>query len=72
MLSKKYFISGTYFTRQEITQDEFVKAERAHGFYPKYGLGPEATGGFSCGLIWYSIEYNDMEEKDETQAPNRS
>ncbi len=31
---------------QEVTQEEFVQAERAEGFYPKPGCGPVATSGF--------------------------
>lgn len=34
---------------QEVTEQEFVAAERGAGFYPKYGCGPVATGGFSAG-----------------------
>lgn len=33
----------------EVTQDEFIAAERAAGFHPKHGCGPLATGGFSTG-----------------------
>jgi hypothetical protein len=34
---------------QEVTEQEFVNAERGAGFYPKPGCGPVATGGFSAG-----------------------
>jgi len=34
---------------QEVTEEEFVAAERGAGFYPKHGCGPVATGGFSAG-----------------------
>lgn len=34
---------------QEVTEQEFVNAERAAGFYPKPGCGPVATGSFSAG-----------------------
>lgn len=31
---------------QEVTQEEFVAAERGAGFYPKHGCGPVATSSF--------------------------
>lgn len=34
---------------QEVTEDQFVNAERGAGFRPKPGCGPVATGGFSSG-----------------------
>lgn len=34
---------------QEVTQEEFVAAERGAGFYPKHGCGPVATSSFSAG-----------------------
>jgi hypothetical protein len=33
---------------QEVTEEEFARAERSAGFYPKPGCGPVATGGFSA------------------------
>lgn len=36
---------------QEVTQEEFVNAERAAGFRPKPGCGPVATAGFAAGSI---------------------
>jgi hypothetical protein len=34
---------------QEVTEQEFVNAERGAGFRPKPGCGPVATGAFSAG-----------------------
>lgn len=43
----------------EVTEEEFVRAERGAGFRPKPGLGPVATGGFSSGGIRGSVRYGD-------------
>lgn len=43
----------------EVTQDEFVRAERGAGFRPKPGLGPVATGGFTSGGITGRVRYGD-------------
>ena len=50
---KKYYLRLSSYSHpeldsewKEVTQAEFVKAERAAGFHPKPGCGPVATGGF--------------------------
>ena len=43
----KYYLKADFQKdKQEVTKEEFIQAERAAGFRPKYGDGI-ATGGFS-------------------------
>lgn len=61
----------TYFLRvagidaawQEVTQEQFVKAERAAGFHPKPGGGPVATHGFSNGAIEGRVSAHQSSQK---------
>ena len=43
----------------EVTREEFIKAERQAGFYPKGGGDHLATGGFSGGGIRGRIKYEE-------------
>lgn len=54
----KYFISHEILGEKEVTKEEFIKAERQAGFYPKSGKSDDcATGGFSCGSLSGSVKY---------------
>lgn len=58
MASKKYYLKVDYFgDGKEVTEKEFIRAERDCGFYPKSGSGC-ATGGFSSGGTHGYIEYS--------------
>jgi hypothetical protein len=46
--TQRYFLSHPAFGEKEVTQSEFIRAERDAGFYPKSGSGV-ATGGFGFG-----------------------
>ncbi|HHA2249955.1 TPA: hypothetical protein ACOEHG_004897 [Enterobacter ludwigii] len=59
--TQRYFISHSVFGEREVTQAEFISAERAAGFYPKSGSGV-ATGGFSSGDISGRTELIKMED----------
>jgi len=50
-------ITGHPESMVEVTQEEFILAERAAGFRPKHGCGPVATGGFGSGGIQGSVRY---------------
>ena len=53
----KYYLKGEWEDKwTEVTEEEFIKAERSAGFRPKYGDGV-ATGGFSNGSISGRVEY---------------
>lgn len=39
---------------RQVSREEWVQAERAAGFRPKPGLGPEATGSFSSSAMMLS------------------
>lgn len=57
--STYYLNSGPNGRYQEVTMEEFVRAERAAGFHPKDGMpiGKPATGGFSGGGVHGKIIY---------------
>lgn len=59
--TRRFFLSHRVFGEKEVTQDEFIAAERSAGFYPKSGSGV-ATGGFGCGDISGRIELIKVEE----------
>lgn len=57
-----YLLTASWGTEpQEVSKEEWIRAERAAGFYPKCGSDEPgfwtscATGGFSCGLVSGSI-----------------
>ena len=53
----KYYLKADFQKEaQEVTKEEFITAERAAGFRPKYGDGL-ATGGFSGNGVNGSIKY---------------
>ena len=59
----RYFLSHRAFGEKEVTQAEFIRAERAAGFYPKAGSGV-ATGGFGCGDISGRVETTRIVEHE--------
>jgi len=50
-----YFLEHPVFGSKEVTKEEWISAERAAGFHPKFGDGP-ATGGFSGNGMSGSIK----------------
>ena len=62
----KYYLKADFQKeKQEVTKEEFIQAERAAGFRPKYGDGV-ATGGFSGGGVSGYIEH--VKEQIETKT----
>ena len=61
MDKEHYWLKADWGSWTEVTQAQFVAAERAAGFRPKPGLGPVATGGFSSGSIHGAIRYGTQE-----------
>lgn len=64
----KYFltykdINGNVIKEEEVSKEDFIKAEQQAGFYSKFGKDHVATGGFSCGNISGSVRYIKDEEK---------
>lgn len=56
--SIKYFLSHEILGEKEVTKEEFIKAERQAGFYPKSGNCEDcATSGFSRGSISGTVKY---------------
>lgn len=48
--SQSFFLSHRAFGEKEVTCEEYIRAERDAGFFPKSGdRDALATGGFSCG-----------------------
>ncbi len=64
MSEYRYFLQAFYDDEwTEVTQEEFIRAERHAGFRPK-GSSPVATGGFSGGGYRGRIELkNPHKEK---------
>ena len=63
MKEYKYYLKAFYEEEwTEVSQDEFIRAERHAGFRPKYGTGPVATGGFSGGGMKGRVEFRMEEE----------
>jgi len=57
MSEEKYYLKADFQNEyQEVTKEEFIQAERAAGFRPKYGDGL-ATGGFLGNGVSGSIKY---------------
>lgn len=59
----RYFLAREGGTEEEVTREEWIRAERSAGFYPKlphnhpaYWITP-ATGGFSSGNVSGRIRY---------------
>lgn len=58
----RYFLKYGEQDEQEVSEAEFIAAERSAGFIPKSGCGPLATAGFSTsahGGVTGRIEYKD-------------
>lgn len=65
--STYYLNTGPNGRYQEVTMEEFVRAERAAGFHPKDGMpiGKPATGGFGvsggvCGKVIYKLDMSNV------------
>jgi hypothetical protein len=47
-MKTRYFLTDhPVLGEKEVTEKEWIAAERAAGFFPKYGIKGPATGGFS-------------------------
>ena len=65
-MKAKYYLSILGKEPIEVTQEEFIQAERSAGFRPKPGCGPVATGGFDSGALSGSIKYEKEDNSDGT------
>lgn len=60
-----YFLTHAPLGEEEVTEQEFIQAERAAGFFPKFGSDGPATGGFSnsqlniSGRVEFITEVNN-------------
>lgn len=61
MKQPKYFLSGTHFKEKEVTEAEFIQAERQAGFRSKAGPGHVATGGFGGNGMNGRVVYVEAE-----------
>lgn len=62
-MNTKYYLSIANGPEQEVTQEQFIEAERDAGFYPKPGCGPIAIDEFESGIITGRVEYRDSDEQ---------
>jgi hypothetical protein len=53
-IKKRYYLSA-FGIEKEVTEEDFIRAEREAGFYPKHGCGPVATGGFGTGVSGFGL-----------------
>lgn len=64
----RYFLRYSRGPWSQVTEAEFIAAERSAGFVPKPDCGPVATAGFSCngprGIVAGRIEYDNLPEKE--------
>ena len=58
-----YFLEHPVFGSKQVTKEEWITAERAAGFHPKYGGDGPATGGFSGNGMRGSIRPKAAEAK---------
>lgn len=62
----EYYLSHKLLGEKEVTKEEFIKAERAAGFYPKSGNPDDcATGGFGGDGLRGSVKYIKLEDCGE-------
>lgn len=60
-MKERYYLSVAGSDYQEVTQEQFIRAEEGAGFHPKKGCGPVATAGFSGNSISGKIEYEKID-----------
>ena len=59
-MNERYFLRAQWQEQwQEVTREQWIRAERMAGFRPKYGGDGPATGGFSGYGVSGKIEYAD-------------
>jgi hypothetical protein len=62
-MKKCYWLRIDTLPWQKATEEQFVKAERNAGFFPKPGCGEVATGGFSGRATEGRITYGEITEE---------
>ena len=60
---ERYWLRVSSLPWQEATAKQFIEAERAAGFHPKFGCGPFATSGFSGNGVAGRITQGDITEE---------
>jgi hypothetical protein len=62
----EYYLIHPQLGEKEVTKEEFIKAERSAGFYPKSGNPNDcATGGFGYDGLQGSVKYVKLVEEGE-------
>ena len=65
----KYFLKADHQEEEEeVTEEDFITAERNAGFHSKFGRNSVATGGFSAHGISGRVEYDDEAEDDNEKG----
>ncbi len=64
-MTTRYWLRMLDLPWQEVTRDQFVRAESGSGFHAKPGCGDLATGGFVSGVITGRIISGDNNPNDE-------
>lgn len=70
-MSERYYLRRDRGKWYEVTQDEFIHAEREAGFIPKADCGPLATAGFGVSgpdlCLDGRIEYDNNELEQQVR-----
>lgn len=61
---ERYWLRINRLEWQEVTREQFIKAERSVGFYSKDGYGKLATAGFSSSTIGGKITNEDVVQEN--------
>lgn len=75
-LQPKYFLASCVHSEKEVTEREFILAERAAGFRSKFGPDQVATGGFTGAGMTGRVVYvpaepkGDVGEEDQRRSDN--
>lgn len=75
-MTPKYYLGAIGLPEQEVSKEEFIRAERAAGFRSKFGPHQVATGGFSGAGMSGRVVYvpadpkPDVGEQDQRRSDN--
>lgn len=63
VMKKRFWLRASGLRWQEVTECEFIKAERAAEFRPKIGCGI-ATSGFHSGAVEGRVTHGEITEEN--------
>lgn len=66
-MKPQYFLSSDVHPEKEVTEQEFIRAERAAGFRSKFGPDHVATGSFTGAGMHGRVVYVDLDPVPEPE-----